>query len=127
RHFTLLRRELSNSRGVEVKNLGDGLMASFTSPLDAVRCAVAMQQAVARANLTGEGIDVAVRIGLHAGEAISDNGDYFGTAVVVAKRLCDRAEGGQILASDLVRVLVGTRGGCRFAPVGPLSLKGLGE
>ena len=60
-----------------------------------------------------------IRIGLHAGEAILDDGDYHGTAVVVAKRLCDRADGGQILAGDLLRVLVGSRGGFRFRPAGP--------
>jgi adenylate cyclase len=127
RHFTLLRQALSDNRGSEVKNLGDGLMASFTSPLDALHCAVAMQQAVARANGTESAVEVAIRIGLHAGEAIADHGDYFGTAVVVAKRLCDRAGGGQILSGDLVRVLVGSRGGFRFTPAGCLMLKGLAE
>ena len=46
---------------------------------------------------------LSVRIGLHVGEPIRDEDDYFGTSVVVAKRLCDRAEGGQIIASELVR------------------------
>lgn len=50
RHFTLLRRALDDAGGSEVKNLGDGLMASFTSPRDALGCAVAMQRAVADAN-----------------------------------------------------------------------------
>ena len=45
----------------------------------------------------------AVRVGLNVGEPIREEDDYFGTPVVVAKRLCDVADGGQILASDLVR------------------------
>ena len=44
--------------------------------------------------------------------------------MVVARRLCERAEGGQVLASDLVRELAGSRGGVQFRPLGPLSLKG---
>src|SRR5437016_1014815 len=86
RHFTLLRRALAEAGGEEVKTLGDGLMASFTSPLDALSCAVAMQGAVAEANRAEPAVPVQVRIGLHAGETIADDGDYFGTAVVVAKR-----------------------------------------
>jgi len=127
RHFTLLRRALADAGGSEVKNLGDGLMASFSSPLDALGCAVAMQRAVAEANRSDPAVAVQVRIGLHAGETIADDGDYFGTAVVVAKRLCDRAAAGQILAGDLLRVLVGSRGGFRFTPAGHLTLKGLTE
>jgi class 3 adenylate cyclase/DNA-binding NarL/FixJ family response regulator len=127
RHFTLLRRALDEAGGSEVKSLGDGLMASFTSPRDALGCAVAMQRAVAEANRSDPGAAVRVRIGLHAGETVADDGDYFGRAVVVAKRLCDRADAGQILAGDLVRVLVGSGGGFRFTPAGHLTLKGLAE
>ena len=46
-----------------------------------------------------------IRVGLHVGEPVRDDDDYFGTAVVVARRLCDMAEGGQILASELMRGL----------------------
>ena len=126
-HFTLLRRALADAGGSEVKNLGDGLMASFTSPMDALGCAIAMQRAVAEANQSASTVAVQVRIGLHAGETIADGSDHFGTAVVVAKRLCDRADAGQILAGDLIRVLVGSRGDFRFTPVGHLMLKGLAE
>ena len=46
---------------------------------------------------------LAVRVGLHVGEAVREEDDYFGTPVVIAKRLCDCGTGGQILASELVR------------------------
>src|SRR5437588_8355606 len=125
-HFRLLRQAVTAHGGEEVKNLGDGLMVAFPSAVGALQCAVAMQQAVARHNRSADQ-PLAVRAGLHVGEPILDEADYFGTSVVVAKRLCDQAEGGQILASDLVRALVGTRGGFRFKDVGPLALKGLAE
>ncbi len=133
-HFRLLREAVAANGGHEVKSLGDGLMVVFSSALDAVGCAVAMQQAVEHHNhwvapLRGaDGLpSLNVRIGLHAGEPIRDEEDYYGTPVVVAKRLCDEADGGQILASDLVRGLVASRGGYQFLAMGPMLLKGLTE
>jgi class 3 adenylate cyclase len=123
-HFAILRDVALSHAGREVKNLGDGLMVAFASSLDAAGCAVGIQQAIERHNRREATRPMSVRVGLHVGEPIRDDDDYFGTPVVVAKRLCDRAEGGQILASDVVRALVGTRGGFRFSPVGELALKG---
>ncbi len=128
-HFQLLRQAVSEFRGVEVKNLGDGLMVVFNSALGAVACATAMQQNVSAHNASHAEEPLAVRVGLHAGEPFVDEGgsDYFGTPVVVAKRLCDAAQGGQILVSDLVANLVGTRGAVRFRARPPAKLKGLPE
>ena len=100
-HFRLLRDAVTGAGGEEVKNLGDGLMVAFSSALAAVRCATAMQQAVAQHNLGERDAVLDVRIGLHVGEPIRDEDDYFGSSVVVAKRLSDRARGGQVIASDL--------------------------
>ncbi|MGH8973885.1 MAG: BTAD domain-containing putative transcriptional regulator, partial [Acidimicrobiia bacterium] len=125
-HFRLVRDAVAAHGGTEVKTLGDGVMVAFTSPLAAIRCAVALQQTIERDNRR-RATTLAVRVGLHAGEPISHEDDYFGTPVVVAKRLCDRAEGGQILASALVRALVGRRGDHAFRDLGPMSLKGLDE
>lgn len=126
-HFRLLREAVAGAGGQEVKNLGDGLMVAFESAVAGVDCAVAIQRAVERHNRGRSAEPLAVRVGLHVGEPIRDEDDYFGTPVVVAKRLCDAAVGGQILASDLVRGLVGTRGGFAFSPLGPVELKGLAE
>ena len=112
-HFRLLREAVAAHEGQEVKNLGDGLMVAFGSALDATRCAVAMQQAVERHNRRG-GESLNVRVGLHVGEPIRDEEDYFGTPVVIAQRLCASARGGQVVASDLVRALIGGRGGVTF-------------
>jgi class 3 adenylate cyclase/pimeloyl-ACP methyl ester carboxylesterase len=127
-HFRLLRNAVAARGGQEVKNLGDGLMVVFGSALDALACAVAMQQAVHRHNQQQEEHHrLQVRVGLHVGEPIRDEDDYFGMPVVVAKRLCDRAQGGQIFASDLVRRLVGSRGSHTFRDLESLSLKGIPE
>jgi len=123
-HFGLLREAAAMHGGEEVKNLGDGLMVAFVSAMDALACAITMQQAVHRAAAGGE-LALAVRIGLNVGEPIRDEGDYFGTPVVIAKRLCDAGAPGQILASELVRALIGTRGGFAYRALGAVPLKGV--
>jgi DNA-binding SARP family transcriptional activator/class 3 adenylate cyclase len=125
-HFGLLREAAAMHGGEEVKNLGDGLMVAFLSAVDAVVCAITIQQAVDRARASGE-LAFAVRIGLHVGEPIRDEGDYFGSSVVIAKRLCDAGAAGQILASELVRALIGTRGGFTFRAREAFALKGVAE
>ena len=126
-HFGLLRDVAIAHSGDEVKNLGDGLMVAFSGTVNAVSCAIGIQQAVYRHNARQGADRLRVRVGLNCGEAIRDEGDYFGTPVVVAKRLCDQAEGGQILASELMRELVGSRGDFRFRSRGSLALKGISE
>ena len=126
-YFRLLREAVSRHSGQEVKSLGDGLMVVFGSAVEAVGCAVGVQDAVERHNRRHPDAVLWVRVGLHVGEPVRDERDFFGTAVVVAQRLCDRAAGGQILASELVRGLVDPRGQYGFRPVGRLPLKGLSE
>ena len=126
-HFNLLRGVVAEAGGEVVKTLGDGLMVAFTSPLAALRCAVAMQDAMAEHTRSRPGEAFMVRVGLHAGEPVRGEDDFFGTAVIVARRLCDLAQGGQILASEIVARLIGVRDGFRFTTLGPLALKGIAE
>jgi class 3 adenylate cyclase len=121
-HHELLADAVAQHGGNEVKWLGDGLMVAFPSAADALSCAITMQQAAQRP-VGGERLQI--RVGLTAGEAMRDSADYFGTPVVMAKRLCDRAAAGQILCSDLVAGLLAGRPGFAFAAVGELDLKGL--
>ena len=68
---------------------------------------------------------LSIRVGVSAGEVTEDDGDYFGDPVVEAARLCAAAEGGQILAAEVVRAMVGRHATQTFVEVGPLDLKGL--
>jgi len=87
--------------GVEVKNLGDGVMVVFTSASAALACGVAMQQAVEQHDRRG--LDrVGLRVGLSGGEVVHEEEDYFGDPVIEAARLCAKCESGQILAADVV-------------------------
>src|SRR4051794_24381032 len=122
-HFRLLRAAVDACGGTEVKNTGDGVVAVFRGAAGALSCAVSIQQAVERRNRSGEE-PLAIRVGLALGDATSEEGDYFGRPMVEATRLCARADGGQILLSDLVR-RVGGREGDAFHDVGELELKGL--
>ncbi len=125
-HFSTLRQAIAVSGGTEVKSLGDGLMVVFPVASAALACAVAMQQAVDRDN-AGTTRPLGLRIGLSAGEVIREADDYFGDPVIEAARLCTKAEGGHILAADLVRAMAGRRSPHTFSPRGEIELKGLPE
>ncbi len=122
-HHRLLSEAVEAHGGNEVKWLGDGLMVAFDSAADAVKCAIVMQQ-MSRRPTAGERLEI--RVGLNVGEAFLDESDYFGTSVVIARRLCDKGDAGQILASDIVvRLLEGRGGDVQTKDLGPLDLKGI--
>jgi len=109
-HERITRDALKAHGGSEVKTMGDGFMASFGSATKALECAIAIQNAFAVRNETAEE-PIKVRIGLNAGEPIAEDdpggrGDLFGTAVNMAARIAAKADGGEILASNVVRELV---------------------
>ena len=94
-------------------------MASFSSASGALECAVAIQRAV-----EGRGDEqLRVHVGLNAGEPVAEEQDLFGTAVQLARRICDQADGGEILASDVVRQLAAGKG-FLFADRGEIALRG---
>jgi DNA-binding NarL/FixJ family response regulator/class 3 adenylate cyclase len=127
-HLDLLRSVATTHRGTVTKQLGDGVMACFDAAVDGVHAAIAMQQAVERAGREDDAITSSVRIGLHVGDVVDGTADVaFGSAVVVARRLCDAARPGQILASQVVRLLVGNRPSLEHLDIGVLDLKGVPE
>ena len=123
-HLAKLRAVVGRHNGRVVKSLGDGLMASFTSAAGAMDAAVEMQQVV-DAMRAEAGDRLNLRVGINAGEAVFDGIDFYGKPVWVAQRYCDAAEGGQILVSEVVRDLVGTRGGHTFVSRGEVTLRGV--
>src|SRR5262245_5079040 len=120
-HRQVLEEALAGHGGGAWKWLGDGLMATFPSVADAVRCAIAMQQ---QARRPAAGEPLGLRIGLHVGEVVPDEGDFVGAAVVLARRLCEQATAGQILCGTVVVELLRGRQAFRFTDVGALTLKG---
>jgi len=108
RHDELARGVVEANHGEIVKTTGDGIHAVFADPLDAVRAALAFQQALHISDATG-GLPLAVRCGVHAGVAESRDSDFFGSAVNRAARIMSAAHGGQILVSQTTVDLAGER------------------
>jgi class 3 adenylate cyclase len=118
-HNAIVREALAACGGTEIKHTGDGIMASFATASSALECAGAIQRAVAGhhdANLQ-------VHIGVNAGEPVAEEADLFGTSVQLARRICDQAQAGQTLASNVVRELAAGKG-FLFADIGEHALRG---
>ena len=126
-HNRILREQVARHGGHEVKHTGDGFMVAFSSASRALSCAVDIQKVFAAYNQERPDQPIKVRVGLNAGESIKEAGDYFGTAVTLAARIADKAQGGQILVSELVRKLVGSLAGVEFRDAGRKQLKGIGR
>lgn len=121
-YFAAMRQAIAEHGGLEVKSTGDGLLVTFTSAVAAVRCAGDLQRAV----VARDG-QLAVRIGIDAGEPVMDGDDPYGRTVNVAARLCDAAGPGEILISDVVHQVSRGRLAERIEPAGALRLKGIAD
>ena len=119
RHDQAVREQLARFRGREVKNLGDGFLATFDGPARAVRCAAAIAQSV-------QPLGIAVRSGLHTGEIELKRDDIGGIAVHIAARVAEMAGPEETLVSSTVRDLV-AGSGLRFRDHGLRALRGLPE
>ena len=126
-HNAIFREQVSRHDGYEVKSQGDGFMLAFPDPCEALECAIAVQRAFAERERRGSGEPLRVRMGLHTGEVISEEGDYFGKNVILAARIAAQALGGEILVSEELRQAVagGNENGMRFDGGRELELKGL--
>ncbi|MDQ3932552.1 MAG: adenylate/guanylate cyclase domain-containing protein [Actinomycetota bacterium] len=106
-HFRLLREEVSAQDGTVVKDTGDGVFAVFATARGAVAAAVSAQQSlVAGTTSVGGAGPLRVRMGIHTGRAVHEEGDYHGTAVNRCARLMGIAHGGQVLVSESTHGLV---------------------
>lgn len=126
RHDEAITAAAAEHLGEVVKGTGDGLMIVFPAAAQGASGAVEIQRAIARLNRQLPE-PLGVRVGVSAGDVVWEAGDCFGTPVVEARRLCDAADEGQILVSEVVRLLAGSRGAHTLDAVGSIELKGLGE
>ncbi|MCL1593981.1 MAG: DUF4242 domain-containing protein [Actinomycetia bacterium] len=124
-HDRIVRDALSSHDGREVKHTGDGIFASFSRVSAAVDCAREIQSGFGEP--LGDGQDSGrLRIGISAGEPVSQHEDLFGAVVNLASRICGHASAGQILVSSAVRELsVGKP--ITFKDRGPIALKGFDD
>jgi class 3 adenylate cyclase len=109
-HDLIIRRALLAARGREVKHTGDGIMAAFDDVASALQCSMAIQAGFAARASEGLTPELRVRIGVAAGEPVDHNDDLFGSTVTLASRICDAADVGRVLTSDLVCEMGSQRG-----------------
>jgi class 3 adenylate cyclase len=117
RHDAMVRAALSRHRGHEVKTTGDGFLATFDATGRALRCAA---DTLAGAKDLG----LELRAGVHSGEVEVRGDDIAGMAVTIAKRVCDLAGPGEVLASHGVEAAV-AGSGIGFEDRGDHKLKGV--
>jgi adenylate cyclase len=115
-------------RGRIFNTAGDSVVADFASAVDAVECAVAVQQAIEKENEncpTGE--RMWFRIGVHLGDVIVEGSNLFGDGVNIAARLQALAQPGGICLSGAVRDQIGTRLPVAFTALGEQRVKNIAE
>jgi class 3 adenylate cyclase/pimeloyl-ACP methyl ester carboxylesterase len=121
-HERITRELLKQHGGVEVKTMGDGFMASFGSVTKAMDCAIALQRAFAT-HTESMPEPLQVRVGLNAGEPIEEDGDLFGSTVIMASRIAAQAGAGEILIPEPLRHLLSGKSYI-YADRGETMLKG---
>jgi class 3 adenylate cyclase len=118
-HDDAVRRHVTRFGGREIKSLGDGVIATFDAPSQAVRCALAIQHELRRRC-------IAVRAGVHTGEVERRGDDISGVNVHIAQRICALAGGDQVLVSQQV-VDLATGSGLQFEVQADVALRGLAQ
>jgi TolB-like protein/Tfp pilus assembly protein PilF len=125
---SLVDPKIAEHRGRVVKNTGDGLLAEFGSVVDAVRCAVDVQRAMAERNAeVPQERRIEFRIGINVGDIMLDRGDIFGDGVNVAARLESIAEPGGICISEAAYWQVRGKLELIFDGMGEQKLKNISE
>lgn len=101
RHDTAVRDLVAAHDGHVVKTQGDGVFAVFEASHDAVACALDLREAMADRDAVGRPLQL--RVGVHIGHAVTEQGDVFGESVAFAARVAAAARDGEVLASSEVR------------------------
>ena len=124
----LFEPEIRKRHGRIFKLIGDGLLAEFSSVVDAVECAASLQHELAERNADLHDWErIQVRIGINFGEVIVDGKDRYGDDVNVAARLQQLAKPGGICVSEKVAKEIGLKLPFSFEPIGEQKLKNLAE
>jgi class 3 adenylate cyclase len=126
RYRDLVRAAVREFDGAEIRTEGDSFYLAFDSPSAALLCGLAILSA-AGGQTDASSDPILVGIGVHAGETVTLDEGYVGSAVNIAARVCAQAKAGELLATDAVRALTRTYLDVTFEPAGRRRLKGIGE
>ncbi len=121
----LLRPILELHRGRWVKSMGDGQLIEFGNALDAVECAVDLQQHIRGRNARARTELLHLRVGIHLGDVEEHGDDILGDAVNIASRIEPQADPGGVCISEPVFVQIHNKVSYRLEPLGRTSLKGV--
>lgn len=124
RDFTRMRDLIRQHNGQELKSMGDGLLLYFSSAVEAVRCGLEIQRALAAAEISPE-TRLKHRIGIHVGDVFLSGGDVLGTGVNIASRLQSQAMPGEICISQTVYDVVKNHLSLQITYLGERKLKGI--
>ncbi len=124
RHNQIVRAQIQDHGGTEIKYQGDGFMVAFGSARRAVLCAIDIQRKIAEQNRENPVRPLVLRMGLNSGDVLRDQQDLFGAAVNLAARIAEKAKGNQILMSELVKELAGPYPGFKFVDRGKHRIRG---
>ncbi len=125
-HNTIMRRAITTHRGKEIKTIGDAFMVVFESPLEALRCGIAMQTELHAFNKPRPANDqLKVRIGIHRGEVIATAKDVFGEGVNIAARMESITDPGGISISADVYEFVKNKVEAGFQSIGSPKMKNI--
>ena len=125
-HDLIVRSSVDEGMGRVIKHTGDGIMAVFVSPVQAVRTACRIQAEVTSLARAEGQPRFQVRIGVAAGEPIERDNDFFGSTVNLAARLCNSANPGAVLVTNGIAELCLGKG-MQFAQLQSAALKGFDE
>lgn len=120
----LIEPTVSSYGGRLTRSRGDGFLVEFDSAVDAVRCAVQIQNGLADASADGND-SLELRIGINSGDVIFDEHDIYGNSVNIASRLEGLAEPGGIYITEAVREQLHGHPGLRFQPLGGRRVKNI--
>lgn len=101
----LIASSIRAGKGEIVKHLGDGFLLAFPSASQGVRGAVAIQAAVANERSKNRDFDLVLRVAVHAGEPLVEQGDLLGHDVNLTARLLDHCEPGEVIVSEAAKEL----------------------
>jgi adenylate cyclase len=123
-HNAAVRGAIQAYQGREVKHTGDGIMATFPSPLAAVQASIRAQKEIVAHSAANPSVAFAIRIGVNVGEAVEEDNDFFGAAVQMTARICSVATPANSWVSRaVVDACKGQRLG--FIPRGAFQMKGI--